>query len=387
MSKRWIFFVVIIIVGVGLAYGGKLYQQALEGREQGADEGNLTGQEMLFQQAEEIVGGMSDEELVGQLLIAGFSGTEPDYYIKRMIELRHFGGVILFGRNVESAEQVQAMTAALQQLAQAGGTLPLWICVDEEGGIVRRLQGIVDAETNPPELASLNDPKYTENMAEAVGHQLRELGINVNFAPVVDIGFPQGIMVERSFGADADQVAELGAALVRGYHAGGVMATAKHFPGLGRAVTDPHGEPVVIAADRATLAEDLRPFQAMIAEDVDIVMVSHALYPAYDETAIASMSVKIQEELLRQQLGFAGIIVADDIEMGAALAKGSVGAVAVAMVLAGADQLLLCHTPEKQAEAYDAIVAAVADGTITRSRLEASAVRIVMAKLSMGMLN
>jgi len=385
MGKRILFLMVIVVVGVGLAYGGRWFLAATDDGKVENGSGALTEAEILAARVEEKLAAMTEEELAGQMLIAGFSGYEPDYYIKRMIQLRHFGGVILFGRNVATAEQVGELAQALQAMAAEGETLPLWICVDEEGGMVRRMQGIVEAETDPEDLASRGDADYAQSLADAVGQELAALGVNVNFAPVVDIGYPGGIMVPRSLGEDPEQVGRLGSALIRGYQEAGVTATAKHFPGLGRATTDPHGEPVVIEASRAELAADLLPFREAIEAGVTMVMVSHALYPAYDETQIASMSREIQEGVLRQELGFDGIIVADDLEMGAALATGEAGEVAVAMIRSGADMLLLCHTPEVQAEAYDAVLAAVADGSLTRERLEDSVRRILLAKAAAGL--
>ncbi len=335
----------------------------------------------LSDKVNRIVSSMSPEEMVGQLLVVGFSGKEPDYYVTRMIRLRHVGGVILFERNIENPTQVTRLIAWLQEMAESNGDPPLFIAVDQEGGEVSRFKVGVSPLPAPVELAKLG-PTAVEEASERLARELRAMGVNVNLAPVVDVASQGSIMARRSYGSDPATVARLGAAFISGTKRGGVIPCAKHFPGLGRAVADPHNGPIEIKADFATFYQsDLLPFSQAINEGVEMIMVSHARYPALDARNPASLSLIIQTVVLRGLLGYQGLIITDDLEMGAVNGESSVGQLAVEAVKAGADLLLVCHTPEKQKEAYEALLAALRKGEIQEDRLKESVRRIVALKL------
>lgn len=359
-----------ILAGIGNLPGLKQEEAASKTSAEMPDEAGL----------EQIVTAMTPEERAGQLMVVGFNGAEPDYYITRMISLRHAGGVILYSRNIKSAVQVEKLTGELQKMAAANQDLPLFIAVDQEGGEVNRFKGII-ATPGPSDLGKTASPETVETCARETAAKLRALGVNVNLAPVVDVAGPKSIMALRSYGSDPLLVAELGAAAIKGYKEGGVIPCAKHFPGLGRAVADPHQKPVKIAVDLATLEQtDLVPFKQAIEENVEMIMVNHALYPALDAQNPASFSPTIQSTLLRKTFGYQGLILSDDLEMKAAASHDAIGTRAVEAVKAGADVVLVCHTPEKQKEVYDALLAAIKSGEIERSHLEESLKRIVWLK-------
>lgn len=335
----------------------------------------------LDSQAEQVVNAMSDEQMAGQMLMLGFSGTEPDYYIQRMINLRHAGGIVLFDRNIQNSAQVTAMNKQLQKLAIDNNKLPLFIAVDQEGGEVSRFEGILTT-TGASVLGQTASSKEVAAAARDNAGELKAMGVNVNFAPVVDVSAANSIMNLRSYGDDPGLVAEMGIAAAAGYRAGKVIPCVKHFPGLGRASHDPHTGPVEIKINLADLSQvDLTPFRRAIAENIEMVMVSHALYPDIDAGKPASVSPAIQGDILRDMLGYQGIIVSDDLEMGAVTNKDTVGNWAVQAIKAGTDIVLICHTPEKQAEAYDAIVLAIKNGEIDKEKIKDSVKRIVKLKL------
>lgn len=202
-----------------------------------------------------------------------------------------------------------------------------------------------------------------------------------NEGRVVDVAYPKSIMTLRSYGSNPQLVAELGAAAIEGYQKGGIIPCAKHFPGLGRALADPHQKPVEIAVDLAMLEQtDLIPFKRAIEKKVEMIMVNHALYPALDAKNPASFSPTLQNTLLRKTFGYQGLILSDDLEMKAAISRASIGRMAVEAIKAGTDLVLICHTPEKQKEVYDALLAAIKSGEIEENRLRASLKRIVYLK-------
>lgn len=328
-----------------------------------------------------ILQAMTPEEKAGQLLMFGFS-EEDEHFISQMISRRQIGGVIIFERNVRDAGQVIRMNQALQRRAYLYGSLPLFIAVDQEGEPVDRLGSTITCFPGPRDLGRLNSPYYTWIAARDTARELKALGFNVNLAPVLDIAGEDSIVYERSYGDAAWQVCSLGQAAVNGYRQGGVIPCAKHFPGIGFAVDDPHEGTVEIEKNLNELEEsDLRPFRHLIAADVEMVLVSNALYPALDPDAPACFSPIIVKDLLRENMAYDGLILCDDLEMGAALSHNSTGRLAVDAVKAGADIVLVCHSPEKQAEAYNALVEAIKSGEINEQQLNETLNRIITIKM------
>lgn len=324
---------------------------------------------------------MTLEQKVGQLVVVGFSGYEPDYYVNRMINLRHVGGVILFGRNIKDSAQVGRLVDKLQSLAEQNGDQPLFVAIDQEWGPINRFKQGITYFPGATEIGKTASPKFAAASAKDTAKELRAMGININFAPVVDLSFGGSIMNNRSYGKSPELVGSLGKAAVLGSKEGGVIPTVKHFPGLGRAMNDPHNGPVKINASLTTLEKnDLVPFKQAIDAKVDMVMVSNALYTSLDDKNPACFSSKIQNDLLRNKLGFKGIVVTDDLEMGAALSHNTVGRLAVQAIKSGSDLLLICHSPEKQKEAYEALLNAAKTQEISEKKINESVRRILKLK-------
>jgi len=326
-----------------------------------------------------MVSGMSIRDMVGQMFVVSVGGTQPDYYIEKMVRKRNIGGVILFGYNMKSEGQVESLTGRLQQFAMKTElAVPLFVAVDQEGGDIASAPWVAP-QPAAAEVGSRGDPEEARAIAAAMGRQLLRAGINTDFAPVVDTGFGAAIG-NRSYGEDPELVARMGEAAVEGFEEAGVVSAAKHFPNHGQATADSHVSLPVIRHDAKTLQSyDLPPFEAAIEAGVPMVMVGHLVYPTIDPHNPASLS-RDAISMLRRDLGFDGVIVTDDLAMAGAKGGGTPAEAAVKAAQAGADLFIVSSPPQQQADAYDAVVAAVESGEIPRSRIEKSVERLLTLK-------
>ena len=339
------------------------------------------------EKAAAIVQKMSDAEKVGQLLMIGIQGTELDADSRFMLSEYHIGGIILFDRNMKSQEQVRALNDSLQKNAADAG-LPLFLAIDEEGGAVARMKEAFPPPPAAAEIGRTGDPQAAYRYATDTAHGLKAMGFNLNFAPVADLGATYG----RSYANDAATATKFVAAALEGHSDAGLLATIKHFPGLGRGESDTHEDTVTVHADRATLeASDLVPFREMIAKRNAakntkgasgwFVMATHTMYPALDAKNPASLSPAILQGLLREELSYDGVIVTDDLEMGAISRHYGFDRAGVEAILAGADLVLVCHDYAHETAVYNGLLKAVKSGEISKDRLDASVRRIVKAKI------
>ena len=322
---------------------------------------------------------MSLRDMVGQMFMISIGGTEPDYYVNKMIRERNVGGVLLFGHNMRSEAQTRRLTAALQRLSmQTEPAIPLFVAVDQEGGEISHAPWVAP-QPAAAQVGARGDPEEARAIAEEMGRELLRAGVNTDLAPVVDTGFGAAIG-RRSFGEDPQLVAEMGAAAVEGFRAAGVVSAAKHFPNHGPATSDSHvGLPVVDHDLPKLRSHDLPPFRAAIQAGVPMVMVGHLLYPAVDPERPASLSPRAVG-VLRGELGFGGVVVTDDLAMAGASGEDPPARAAVEAVKAGANLLIISSPPEQQADAYDAVVAAVKSGEIPQRRIQDSVERILKVK-------
>ena len=292
------------------------------------------------------LGGLNQSKMenAAQRLWVGFDGTRPDADLAHLIGTLGVGGIILFARNIETPDGVRDLCRSAQDLARAAGRPPLFIAVDQEGGSVRRLR--------PPDFPDLpaprrmTDPTTIQANARQTARLLRRLGINVNFAPVMDVAFAgiDSVMADRAYGTTPSAVADRAAAVIRTHQAFGVMATAKHFPGIGRTTLDSHKDLPVLDTDRETLlTEDLVPFRSAISAGVAAVMLAHVRYLALDPDWPASLSDRIADGLLRREMGFAGLVLTDDLDMGAIRRHVDLDTAVHRAVVAKVDGILLCH--------------------------------------------
>ncbi|MBA3951677.1 MAG: beta-N-acetylhexosaminidase [Rubrobacter sp.] len=326
---------------------------------------------------------MSVRDMVGQMFVVSVGGTEPDYYVEKMVRERNIGGVIFFGYNMESEEQVRSLTASLQQLSmRTEPAVPLFVAVDQEGGDIASAPWVTPRPA-AAEVGGRGDPAEARAVAEGIGDELLRAGVNTNFAPVVDTGFGAAIG-NRSYGEDPELVSRMGAASVEGFERAGIVSAAKHFPNHGPAVADSHEALPVVDHDMETLQSyDLPPFRAAVEAGVPMMMAGHLLYPAVDAERPASLSPKWMG-ILREDLGFDGVVVTDDLAMAGASGGGTPERAAVEAVGAGADLLVVSSPPQQQADAYDAVVAAVESGEIPEERVRASVRRLIEVKETYG---
>lgn len=317
----------------------------------------------------------------GQLVAVGFAGPVVPPEIRALVREFDLGGVVLFGRNCVEPAQVAELACELRAL---GPEQPLWVAVDQEGGRVARLKRPF---TEWPPMAALGragDEGLARRFAGALAAELRAVGISLDLAPVVDVlTNPRNTVIgDRALGDQADTVARLGRAIIEALQAGGVAACAKHFPGHGETAADSHEElPVVDLPPERLRAVELVPFRAAIDARVTAIMVGHLLVPALDETQPASLSPAIVKRLLREELGFGGLVVTDDLEMKAISGRQAVEQAAVAALSAGCDLLLVCGTDhDRQVGVLEAIIHALEQNVVPRTEVEEALARQREAK-------
>jgi beta-N-acetylhexosaminidase len=363
-------------VALALAGCGGESSQSSEGI---SEEIRASTEETTEEATEETMDRLSVRDAVGQMFIVGMEGTEPNYYIEKMVRERNIGGVLLLGYNMESEEQTKALTDSLQRLSlETEPAVPLFVAVDYEGGEVQSAPW-VSAQPAATEVGGRADPEEARRIAESIGRELRRGGVNTDLAPVVDTGSGAAIG-SRSYGDDPALVARMGAAFVKGLEDAGAVSSAKHFPNHGPALEDSHvARPVVDHDMQTILQNDLPPFRAAIEAGVPMVMAGHLVYPALDPDRPASLS-PMAIGLLRGELGFDGVVVTDDLIMEGAKRGGTTAEAALQAIEAGADLLIVSGPPEEQAAAYDAVVAAVEAGEIPRERIDSSVERIENVK-------
>jgi beta-N-acetylhexosaminidase len=312
------------------------------------------------------------EQQVGELFLFGFEGTSPDASIRSFLSKKYVGGVIFFARNFVDAEHLARLTREVTEIAGR----PLLVCVDQEGGSVLRVRRGGSLFPSAMGLGRL-EPDRIREIASMCGKEMRACGMNLNLAPVLDIYDPinPGIGI-RSFGETPAVVARAARAYITGIQSAGVAATVKHFPGIGVATKDTHLElPQITKRVSELEAHELAPFREAIALGVRAAMTSHCVYPAWDVRP-ATLSPRILTGVLRKELGFEGVMITDDMRMGA-IAKGNDPArAALDAFAAGCDLILICRDANVQLSAYDLILSALRSGDVPMSRLAESVARI-----------
>ncbi|MGB7217989.1 MAG: beta-N-acetylhexosaminidase [Vicinamibacterales bacterium] len=318
---------------------------------------------------------------IGQLLIAGFDGAVVPVELKAIAREFGLGGVILFARNVEAPEQVAELSYEIARLVP---DLPLWVSVDQEGGRVARLKAPF---TEWPPMATLGrsgDERLVERFAGAMAKELRAVGITLDYAPVLDVHTnPRNPVIgDRALGEKASEVARLGRVIIRALQHEGVAACGKHFPGHGDTVSDSHLELPLIEHPPERLREvEFVPFRAGIEAGVAAIMTAHVFVPSLDERVPATLSKRVVTDILRHELGFAGVIVSDDLEMKAIANDYAVPEAAVLAIEAGCDGVLICSgRHETHAAALEALVRAVEAERLPLLRVEDALMRQRRAK-------
>ncbi len=349
----------------------------------------------LSARAEKLLGAMSPEEKVGQLMMIGFDGTSLAPELRRLIQELHPGGVIFFERNVESPRQVAQLSADFQRVARESGAPGLFVAIDQEGGVVARLKEAKGFTEFPGAMAiaATGDVNNARRIAQTISSELCALGFNLDFAPDLDVNNNPAnpIIGTRSFGSDPNRVAEFGCAFIEAMQGSSVVAIGKHFPGHGDTTIDSHIGLPTVPHDRKRLeAVEFVPFLAAMRANVAGIMSSHITFPAIDPTPglAATLSPRVLTDLLRREMNYDGLILTDELTMGALATSGYLAPrAAVAAFKAGADLLLFQTGYEMHREAYAALVQAVKSGEVGKERLDESVQRILSAKERFGILN
>ena len=380
MRKQKIIGIVIIIVII-LAILGINNRSIFNDDEQVIQDKQQIKQENLTidEKVDKTVESMSQTEKLGQMVMIGIQGTKVDDDSLYMLNQYHMGGVILFDRNMENPEQVKQLTSDLQ--AQSNEKVPLFIGIDEEGGDVVRMAEKLTPPPSQKEIGATGDIEQAKTWAIKTAKSLKDMGINVNFAPVADVGSND----KRSYSTDTNTVIDFVRAATKGYQQENIIYSLKHFPGIGKGKVDSHVDSSNIDVVKEVLmTEDIIPFKTIIDENDPndyFILVSHLKYPALDEEYPASLSSKIMTDLLRNELGYKGIIITDDMEMGAVANHNDFRSIGVKAVKAGADIVLVCHEYEHQQEVYLGLLDAVNSGEISQERIDESVKRIIKVKL------
>jgi beta-N-acetylhexosaminidase len=317
--------------------------------------------------------------LTGQLLTFGFDGTELTSELRSQLRSFQPGGMILFARNIESPRQ----TDALLKAAQKESALPLFRCVDMEGGTVDRLKNVIDPVPSVQEVAQSGLKPLFREHGRLIGAEVRALGFNVDFAPVLDLRLAASLQVlgSRTVSADPKETVTYAREFLRGLKDAGIVGCGKHFPGLGEGNLDSHKAlPVVRKSWKALWNEDLVPYR-LLARQLPFVMVAHCAFPEVTGEAVpASISKKWIGDVLRKKIGYNGLVVSDDLEMGGVLNVATIEEAAVATVHAGADMYLVCHNAELVQRAWEAVLKEAERNARFRKVVETAARRIMTAK-------
>jgi len=293
-------------------------------------------------------------EMAGQRLMLGFDGIELNDDVKHIIEDLRAGGIILFKRNIETPDQVKALCESCQAYAESCGIPPLFISIDQEGGTVARLREPFTVFKGNPFIEMVDE---ANNFAVITAQELKSIGVNMNFAPVLDVVADQAnsIMKDRAFRGNAEMVALLGTEVIRTFQKNGIMAVAKHFPGIGRTIKDSHFFLPELDIDLSVLKQsDLIPFMAAKNEGVTGIMLSHILYPRLDEKWPASLSPFIAGDLLRTQIGYDGLVMTDDLDMKAI--EKDIEICIRQILTSGIDIVLICHKGPNIDKAFHEII-------------------------------
>jgi beta-N-acetylhexosaminidase len=316
---------------------------------------------------------------VGQLLIVGFDGTEMSPRLSSLLTRLQPAGVILFARNIESAEQTWRLLRDCRKCVSN----PLFTCVDLEGGSVDRFRDVLGPTPSAAAVFAAGDRKLFRAHGRMVGENCRAFGFNIDFAPVLDLAFEasRSVMGSRAVSEDPRQVAAYAREFLAGLRATNVVGCGKHFPGLGEGNLDSHHKlPVIEKSMKQLWAEDLVPYRTL-RRQLPLVMISHAAYPqvTHDQTP-ASLSKIWITDILRKRIGFRNLIVSDDLEMGGVLAAAPVGDAAVQHIRAGGDLCLVCHREDYITQAFEALVSTAERDAKFARRVEEAAERVLAFK-------
>lgn len=325
---------------------------------------------------------MTLEEKIGQLMIVGLEGKEIDENEIRNIHQYKVSGFIFFSRNIDNAEQTLSLLNSLKEENKTN-SVPLFLSIDEEGGLVSRLSKIYRNLPTAAKLGNSNDNELSFEYGKNLGIKASSLGFNINFAPVLDINSNPNnpVIGNRSYGNEPELVSDVGIEVMNGIKSQNIIAIPKHFPGHGNTSVDSHLELPVIHKSLDELYNlEIIPFKRAIDYGVDAIMVSHILFPQIDDKYPATMSEEIIDRILREELGFNGVVISDDMTMGAIVDNYTIEEASVQFLKSGGDIVLVCHKNENVESVYNKIIDSVNDGELTEYDINEKVYRILTLK-------
>ena len=325
---------------------------------------------------------MTLDEKIGQMITIGIDGYSVDDTAKQLITDKKVGGVILFKNNISYSNQLLQLINDIKGI-NSTNKIPIFISVDQEGGRVNRLPSEIKSLPSNEIIGNKNDNKLAYDIGKNIGYALGSFGFNMDFAPVLDVNSnPNNTVIgDRSFSNDKDKVASLGASEINGFKDSNIISVAKHFPGHGDTATDSHyALPIINKTLDELKSVEFVPFKKAIEEKVPAIMVSHILMPQIDANKPASMSKTIITDILRKDLKFDGLIVTDDMTMGAVTNELDITTACINSINAGADLLLVCHGYDNEINVINAIKDAVNNGIISIDTINRSVYKILSLK-------
>lgn len=331
---------------------------------------------------EELINNMTIDEKIGQLMIIGFDGAVMDEHIKNMIEKNHVGGFILFKENILNIDQTVELINTLKK-ANNSNPIPLFLSIDEEGGKVYRLPNSFLKLPEAKRIGDINEKETSLEYGKILAMRIKSLGFNMDFAPVLDINSnsKNPVIGNRAFGSTVEVVVDNGIQVMKGIGSEGIISIIKHFPGHGDTVTDSHIDiPIVNKGLKELETLELIPFTEGIIEGADGIMVGHILFPELDRDNPATLSEEIIKNILREKIGYDGVVISDDMTMGAIMKNYNIEDASIQFLKAGGDIILICHGYENQLKVINSIKEEIKNGNISKEELDEKVYRIIKLK-------
>ncbi len=331
---------------------------------------------------QETIDKMTIEEKIGQLMIIGINGLTIDDHTKEMIEKYHIGGFILFKYNISDENQALELLNSLKKTNSAN-SIPLFLSIDEEGGRVSRLPNSFLKLPGAKKIGDINDRDISLEYGKIIGKRLQSLGFNMNFGPVLDVNSnPKNPVIgDRAFGSTVERVVDNGIQVMKGTRTEKIISIVKHFPGHGDTNMDSHIDLPVIDKDLEEMEQlELVPFKESMKESVDGIMIGHILFPKLDSQYPVTLSRAVITGFLREKLAYEGLIISDDMTMGAIIKNYAIEEAAVNFIKAGGDLLLICHGYENHIKIIEKTKEEIHKGGITQEELDEKVYRILQIK-------
>ena len=386
LKKRFLLlFLVFLLTGCGYKKDNEINNSITNDEKE-----NINGTDEIMREEKEPIddkiNSMTLDEKIGQLIITGFNGSEYNDDMDRLINEYKVGGVILFARNIEDSNQMIDLTRALQE---NNNNLPLFISIDEEGGRVSRLPDDVEKFPSAFTIGLINDQQTAYENGKEIGYTLKRLGINLDYAPVLDIYSNENntVIGDRAFSTEESIVSTMGIATMEGIEDSDIIPVVKHFPGHGDTEVDSHyGLPIVYKTLEELRNFEFIPFVKAIESGCDVIMVSHIILNEVDSINPASLSKIVISDLLRKDMGFDKVVITDDMSMGAITSIMSIEEACIKSIEAGCDILLLGNAYEEIEQVINSIKLKLYNGEISEEQINKSVKRILELKKKYNMM-